>query len=222
MNFKIGFKELAFFKAQLKKDQNLSRAVPDITSSILKFNALTERSVNSKFNVPSGMSLSDVLIGKNVSSDNIGNTLLRFSLQYRHKNIPLYKFPHKLKPSSSLSSAPVRMGGNPLGFVKWTIGEWSSEVETFVLKSTGFINHTPQPIFANDWRGKQLLRYREGEATWSTFPSKGTKGVRAPTLPGWGMSLSQMANYALATDDNLKKAKYNVGTEIINSLVKSL
>ena len=211
-----------FFKEQLKKDQNLSRAVPDITSSILKFNSLTEQSVEAHFNVPKGMSLSNVLIGKNVSNVQIGSTLLRFSLQYRHVNIPLYKFPYKLKHVETESSAPLRVDGNPLGFVKWTVGEWSWEVESFVLRSTGFINHVTQPVFYGKWRGRELLRSRETDATWSSFPTKGSKGIHAPTLPAWGMSLSQMANYVLATDDKLKQAKYNVGTDIINSMVKNL
>ena len=211
-----------FFKEQLKKDQNLSRAVPDITSSILKFNALTEQSVEAHFNVPKGMSLSNVLIGKNVSNTQIGNTLLRFSLQYRHVNIPLYKFPYKLKHVETESSAPLRVDGNPLGFVKWTVGEWSWEVESFVLRSTGFINHVTQPVFYGKWRGRELLRSRETDATWLSFPTKDYKGIHALTLPAWGMSLSQMANYVLATDDKLKQAKYNTGTDIINSMVKNL
>ena len=223
MNFKINLKEFEFFKTQLKKDQNLSRAIPDITSSILKFNNSLETSVEKKFNVPEGMSLNDVWVGKTVNNQNIGNTLLRFSLQYRHVNIPLYKFPFQLHHLSGVeSTAPLRKNGDPLGFVKWTVGEWSWEVETFVLKGIPFINHTVQPIFYNKWNGKGLLRFRAGDATWSTLPTKNVKGLRAPTLPGWGMSLSQMVKYSLATDDNLRQMRYNMGTEIINSLVKSL
>ena len=92
MSFKVEFQELQLFKNTLKQFGDLKIALPDISTSIQLFHNTLESRVKTVYAVPGN--LSSVMVGKSIKPSEVGNTFLRYSLQYQDKSIKLALYPH--------------------------------------------------------------------------------------------------------------------------------
>lgn len=214
-NFKIHIEGLDLLKQWLKTSQDASLAMPDVVAAVMKFEAAMELRVHDVFTC--SHSLNSVLIGK--SSVDMGKTLLRYSLQYKYKPVPLHDFKYSLSLSNSISSAPLRLFNDPLGYVKWTPGEYSTTVTSYVMAGKPQTNLRNMQQTYMDRNGN--LRARQNENTWSVLPTKGVHGVRAKTLALFGPSLAAQAEGVYEHDSYIQHAKEKMETEIINAFLRA-
>lgn len=220
--FKIEIEGLKEFKAFLKQDALAAKIQPDITASILQLHNTLEQRVAAVFNAPD--LLGSVMKGRSVSANNIGNTLLRFGLQYESKPIPLNKFPQESSKSTAQSVAPLRIPPtDKYGFVKWTPGMYSTEVRVAVRKGAYKANlvtkgYVSQKFFYG--KGNALLA-RSQYATWEDFPTKGSLGLRAPVTSSlFGPPLSSMAAGVYKNDHVVEIALTKLQDNIVKAFVK--
>jgi hypothetical protein len=216
-NFKLELEGMDLLKSWAKQDKaSASKAIPDITSAIMLFHHVLEDRVNKVFTDKN--MLGSVMIGKNVANSKVGDTLMRFSLQYRDKAEPLSNFKHIEQGSDAISTAPLRIPtSNKLAFVKWTVGQWSKQIAINVQSGKlRFGLKNKQLAYLN----KNNLRARAGEATWEEYPTKGSEGKRAKTIALWGPSLSAQAKGVFDHDATVKRAADKMSASIINALVK--
>lgn len=217
-NFKVHVDGLAELKSWLKKDNMAATVVPDVSLAILKFHNVLERRVGEVFTAKN--SLNSVMIGRSVSNAQLGNTLLRFSLQYQDKPLPLSDFDFEVdsaKLPGALSTAPLRVGKGPLGFVKWTLGEWSHRVAVKVRRNREQTSRTRQPVFES--KGKLLAR--NTGATWAIYPSKGEKGDRTDMTDFlFGPSLAAQARGIYENDATAQAAKEKMTDEIVTAFAE--
>ena len=227
-SFKIDFgPDWAKIKKAFATDQVMQRAIPDISISILKLNNVLEQRVADLFNAPA--KLSSVMIGHANKPSELGATFIRYSLQYRYKPIPLIDFgPFGVIPSSSVSIAPLRANGAPLGAVNWQEGKYSKVLSFNVRrgKPTGARvggNFSKQAAFAvigNPYI-KDGIYARATTSTWDRYPTKGNTGTRSNYVQLFGPSLSQQAAGVFAKDKKVA-AQFNImQTDILNAIVKA-
>lgn len=223
-NFKIDFgSEWNTLRKNLSESSYLAKAVPDVSIAILKFHNSLENRIEELYNTPYG--LSRVMLGSSVKPGALGKTFLRYGLQYRDKAIPLGEYKHTVEDSSSLSSAPLRLNNEPLGFVVWNRYRWSKKIRMEIRKRkvtgarrggnfsklSGFkMNAEPNKIFA-----------RETNATWSTYPTKGVKGTRAPYSELYGPSLAILASSVFDKDKKIDKAKDTLADDILDAITRN-
>jgi len=215
-SFKITFgPEWEQLRKNLQSSTIAERIVPDVSIAILKFSNVLEGRVNTVFNAPS--SINSVRIGNSVSPEKLGNTFLRYSLQYRDKPIPLSKYPYTETRVSANSKYPNRL---PNRFVRWTPKSYAFETKVSVQKSKNLIakrgkNYRQKGFVYN---GKILAR--EQKATWKVFPSKFVEGVRAPFSELYGPSLATLIAKVYDVDPVVAKAKDKVQEDILNAVVR--
>jgi hypothetical protein len=238
MNYKIPIKELQELKERLKTNQTLKDIMPDVSVAILKFHNVLDTRVNEVFANPKR--LSTVRIGNTVPQGQLGNTLLRYSLQYHMKAVPLSDYPYQITPSSSESKVPTRIPTtNPLGFVKWKSRKVSEDFKVLVQRSKGYTEQYPaksrkgsnnaasDKVFGNKRigpkgkvlaNGRLISRYRQ---TWATRPTYGREGIHTKSMETqYGPTLAYLANTIYDKDAAAQQAKERMSLEISTAFVK--
>lgn len=238
MNFKIDIKELQDIKERLKTNLTLKDIMPDVSVAILKFHNVLDTRVNEVFANPKR--LSSVRIGNSVPQGQLGNTLLRYSLQYRMKAVPLSDYPFQVTPSESISKVPTRLPPTkPLGFVKWKSRKVSEDFKVLVQRSKGYTEQYPaksrkgsnagasDKVFGNKRigpkgktlaNGRLVARHRQ---TWATRPTYGKEGIRTKSMETqYGPTLAYLANIIYDKDAVTQQAKERMSLEIYNSFAK--
>ena len=217
MTFKVELEGLETFKKQLQGNSAMKSIVPDFTLAVLQIHNTLERRVSELFNAPG--TLSNVLIGKSVKPVQLGNTFLRYSLQYRYKAIRLGDYPFTVSNSNSLSSAPLRGQG---GFIHWTKGRFSKDVRVSVRKGKPSIARKGLGNF-DKRRGfiqGRNIKARDTSKTWTLYPTNGREGIRAPYSTLYGPSLSQLANKVYDKDKQVELATENLQTTLIDAFIR--
>lgn len=200
-NFKIEFDEVKNLKKTFGK--GASEAITEaMTDSILNFHKLLESRVNTLYAAP-GL-LSDVRIGKTINLEGSGRTILRYSLQYREKAIPLHEYPFDERASASFSSHPKRLGGNEgLGYVKWTRGQYSYDYPVEVRRGRPKLQENRKGYKPFVRNGILVSRKRQ---TWHVRPSYGIKGTRTKLYIKFGPSLARLAEVTYDKDPYVNQA----------------
>jgi hypothetical protein len=213
-SFKIQFEGLEFLKKNLSTNSALSHAIPDVSIAILQFHNVLEKRVSTLYTLTD--SLDSVRIGHSVQPSQVGNTFLRYSLQYRSKPVPLTKYKYvENAVSSDTARYPRRM---PSGNINWVYKGYALQVKTEI--------RTNSPKIAK--RGKGNYRYkgflqngkvyaRMQKATWSSFPTKFSNGVRAPYVELFGPTLANLAESTYDKDPIVQAAKDRVGEVILEA-----
>lgn len=227
-NFKIDTEDLRKLEAWFKQDSNSALLMPDISMSILKFHNTLETRVSSVFTAK--VKLSSVKVGGNSINGKKGIDGLSFTLEYKEKPLRLDQFKFQTVDSDAISFAPVRLpSGDPLGFVKWTEGQHSKQVNVEVIRgkiNTGTYGKQ-RPAFRVKNGNKIRLRARKQDATWAEYPSgksgdsPASKGIYAPTGGLFGPPLVTQASSLFDKDRATQKAWIKMQDEIVNTLVKS-
>jgi hypothetical protein len=211
MGFKISIDGLELLKAGLKTDESLRRVIPDMSLAVLHLHNTLESRVGELFT--SKNSLSSVMIGHSIKPDQVGNTFLRYSLQYRRVPEPLANFKTSINNSSSLSAIPWVEAN---GWVKWTRGEFSKETLVSVRRGRKEI---PTLRDRKGFTVNGKIRVRKQDATWRKFP-----GVALPqgerkgmTKMMFGPTLSELASKVYDKDTQVAAAKEKVTTDMIRA-----
>jgi len=213
--FKVHLEGLEVFKKQLKTNSSLDRMIPDMSTAVMKFHNTMERRVGEVFSLKDP--LSSVMIGRSVKPEKLGNTLLRFSLQYRYQKVDMSSYRTIVDSSTSISSAPIAKKG----FTKWTKGQHSKRVSVQIRKGKTLVaragqNYRKKGFMVKDKLGRDQIAYRVGK-TWSTYPTKGLKGKRAMYKYLYGPSLSRLAEIAYEKDPVVAQAKETLTSDILKS-----
>lgn len=220
MNLKIQFKGLEELKKRFSEIENPEQKLAKSSNSILNFHKELEKRVQTLFYAPS--SLESVRIGRTVPLDRVGRTLLRFSLQYRYKAIPLNQYPYKENKSSSYSSAPTRKASKDgLGYVKWKRGQYSKDYPVAIRKN----KYKQQGIAGKGSKGGYAFKTPNGHLvrrkrqTWHIRPSFGVLGIRSKLQLMYGPSLSQLAASVLEKDTYMQNEFERLIDDMMDSLL---
>jgi len=220
MSFKITFgDDWEKLRKSIKTDETVRKIVPDVTVAILKLHNTLERRVGDLFNIP--YPLGNVMIGSSKSPAELGNTFLRYNLQYRDKKVPLVQYPWIETPSTAKSFAPLRKV--PLGSVHWKEGEWSKDIYTRIRKGS-----TPSRARRGGNFSKLRgfftgtnIKAREQEDTWLVKPDKDIEGTRAPYSILYGPSLATLTSKVYDVDKEVAVAADRLQMDIIEAIVRS-
>ena len=223
-NFKIDTSELETLASWFARDTNAAKYAPDIISSISKFQNTLESRVADVFTAK--VKLSSVKVGGNSVIGGKGINSLNFTLAYKNKPLRLDQFKFNTVTSSALSTAPLRIPKvDTLGFIKWTQGQFSKQVNVEVVRgrvTNGSYKKQSQPAFRVKNGNSIRLRARKTESTWKTYPTKGALGDRAnTTLALFGPPLAIQANAVFDKDKTVIKAWAKMQDEIATTLTKS-
>jgi len=219
MNLKVSIEGLNTLKKLADSDAAIQTILPDISTSILKFNTTLNNRVDALFNTP--YSLDKVRIGRTVDADRITKTLLRFSLQYQDVPVTLDKYPIQETESSSISSAPTRIPPiNLRGFVKWHKGKHSKDYKVSIRKGKYKLqgeNKIGSYAFQTPRTHLLLRRFRD---TWDELPTKGNLGIRSPRQVMYGPSLASLAASVLEKDSTISRAYDKMFDEIAKAYIR--
>jgi len=222
--FKIDLKEINDFKKQLSSNSALKSIVPDMTLAVLQLHNTLEKRIIDLFNAP-GV-LSDVLIGKSVAPESLGNTFLRYNLQYRVKPIPLSKYPYVVTDSNSFSTARGIIPGTDRFNIQR--GQFSEDIKVSVRKGKPSIARQGPGNF-DKRRGflqRGQIKARVRQATWNVLPtSQNPIGTRAAYTTLFGPSLAELANKVyeqgeIGRDKQVVASIDRLQTELIDSFVR--
>jgi hypothetical protein len=218
-NFKVEIEGLDVFKKQLSASEALKRVVPDMTLAVLSLHNTLEKRVGELFNTPA--TLSSVMIGKSVQPSELGNTFIRYSLQYRNKPITLENYNWtETANNTSLSTAPLRFD-RPLGLVDWTEGTWSKDIKVEVRKGRKVLASRRGKDNLKGFIQGGKIKARLQKATYKVgeYPTKGKIGVRAPYSTLFGPSLATLASKVFSVDKEVEKAVDNMQDKIVKAFV---
>lgn len=215
-SFKIVIDGLEQLKKAYSADAVNAKVIPDVSIAVLKFNNLLDERVQKVFNV--GESIDSVRIGSKVAPEQVGKSLLRYSLQYRDKPIPLAKYPFSITDSTAISKAPLRKKS---GHVVWTEGQWSKEVRVEVRKGKSLIAKRGKSYRLKGFFTGTNIKAREQKATWDIYPSKDVLGKRAPYSTLFGPSLATLVSTVYEKDNVVKNGVDVLTDDILKAFVKS-
>ena len=218
-SFKIKIEGLGILKQQLKSDSSISRLVPDMTQAVSLFHNTLERRVSDIYTLK--QPLSSVMIGRSVKPEQLGNTFLRFSLQYQYKHVDLSAYNTIVDKSEAISFAP------PIPGLKhhWTEGQFSKRVRVQIQKGKTLAtregrNYRKKGFMLKDKQGRQQIAVRKGSKTWDRYPTFGAKGIRAPIRTLYGPSLSRLAQITIEKDKQMATAAIQLEDNIIKAFTK--
>jgi hypothetical protein len=215
MSFKIDFgKDWDTLRKTLNIDENLQRAIPDISVSILKLHNTLERRVDEQFNAPT--KLSSVMIGSSVKPEALGKTFLRYNLQYRDKSIPLAQYGHtETKIPSPNAKVPIRISDR---FIRWKPKGYAIQTEVSVRKGKPQIPRRVGGVNAKGFLQYGRILARKQKATWINVQDN----IRAPYSELYGPSLMTLANKVYDTDKQVANAVDNLQIDIIEALIRNI
>jgi hypothetical protein len=199
----------------LSQNETAKKALPDISIAILRFHNVLEDRVGAVFNAPG--SIDSVRIGRSLAPEKFGSNLLRFSLQYRDKPVPLSKYPMAISASQSISSAPLRRSS---GSVYWKKGKWSKEVKVAVRKGKYNFAKKGKNYSRKGFFTGTNIKARDQRATWRVRPAKGVEGIRDKYSTLFGPSIANLISTVYEKDNKVKQAKEVLLDEIIATMVK--
>lgn len=194
-------------------------SVPDIKADIFQFHTILENRVASLYSSKS--KLSSVLQGGKARFTS-NNNKLSFELNYVFKPIALGKFAMEQDASSSESMAPLRVDGSPLGFVKWTLGQYSTETKVAIRKgkyNTSNPRSKQSTFKVFEIRGRLAARLQK--ATWNEYPAKGSLGKYAPVTLMFGPPLvAQLGSLFKHNDSVVLSAQNRLEENILKTLLR--
>lgn len=216
MSFKVTFEEFDFLKKQLKTSPDLNAIVPDVSLAILKFHYTLEDRVQSLYTAKDN--LSSVLIGNSKQPSELGNTFLRYSLQYRDKPVKLSEYAYQENVvESETAKYPERMFD---GGIKWLYKGYALQVKTEIRRGKPIIAKRGKNYTQKGFLQHGRILARKQKATWREYPTRRSDGVRAPIVELYGPSLSQLAESTYDKDSIVQNAKDTIGNDILNAAVK--
>ncbi len=216
MSFKVEFQELQLFKNTLKQFGDLKIALPDISTSIQLFHNTLERRVKTIYAVPGN--LSSVMVGRSIKPSEVGNTFLRYSLQYQDKSIKLALYPHtESVVANAKVKYPKRMFNDG---IKWKLKGYAIQTSVYIKRTK-----TEVPTRKKYTNQKGFLQHgkiyaRKQKRTWDSYPTRTSEGVRAPYTELYGPTLARLAGGLFENDAVVMSAKEKVGEDILKAMTK--
>jgi hypothetical protein len=213
-SFKIKIEGLEILKQQLKADSSISRLVPDMTQAVSNFHNTLERRVADIYTLK--QPLSSVMIGRSVEPEQLGNTFLRFSLQYQYKHVDLSAYNTIVDKSEALSFAPPILGQTH----HWREGQFSKRVRVQIQKGKTLATREGRNYRKKGFMLEEQIAVRKGSKTWQRYPTFSAKGIRAPIRTLYGPSLSRLAQITIEKDKQMATAAIQLEDNIIKAFTK--
>jgi len=194
---------------------DLKDIAPSISKSMVEFNSILESRVKFLYNTPN--LLSSVLDNKEAKSTVSTKDRLEINLTYSNVPVPLIDYPNSEETiSTPTTKFPFRMGNDR---IKWISKGYSLQSNISIRRGKQVISKRLNGLKGFVQNGK--IYARKQEATWETYPTKGSEGVRAPIGQLFGPSLSTVATWTYDKDTKVKQGLDSIGSSLLDSLITS-